>query len=112
MATAAINRRRWSDNNLGDLTDAGPRFIAGPLEMENSFILSKKKKKKNPYSADRGCLFPSFIYLIFHSRARRDGLSFIRGVCLRPQALGARWRCAPRPASLPQQQEGNRLGAR
>lgn len=46
MATAAINRRRWSDNNLGDLTDAGPRFIAGRLEMENSFILSKEKKKK------------------------------------------------------------------
>lgn len=46
MATAAINRRRWSDNNLGDLTDAGPRFIAGRLQMENSFILSKKKKKE------------------------------------------------------------------
>lgn len=46
MATAAINRRRWSDNNLGDLTDAGPRFITGRLEMEISFILSKKKEKE------------------------------------------------------------------
>lgn len=44
-ATAAINRRRWSDNNLGDLTDAGPRFIAGHLETENSFLLSQRKKK-------------------------------------------------------------------
>lgn len=55
MATAVINRRQWSDNNLANLTDAGPRFITGRLEMENAFLLGRKKY---PYSADQACLFP------------------------------------------------------